>query len=90
MLGLNKKWNDTEQTGHQKELHKEYMGLREEAKWSAAVLRSLWVLTWVEWIYEITNGNVSAWPGQQFPKALYPDTANTMSASSHSATAKLP
>jgi hypothetical protein len=32
MLGLNKKWNDTEQTGHQKELHKEYMGLREEAK----------------------------------------------------------
>jgi hypothetical protein len=32
MPSLNKKWNDTEQTRHQKELYKEYMGLREEAK----------------------------------------------------------
>jgi hypothetical protein len=49
-----------------------------ERKRSAAVLGFPWALTEVEWIYEFTNLNVSAWPGQQFQKALYPDTANTM------------
>jgi hypothetical protein len=34
MLSLNKKWNETKETGHQKELPKKYIGLREEVKCS--------------------------------------------------------